>query len=93
MQLHPDSPVVSRTSSNELLYGRMTTLGLDLDAVEIGDRYTFDTLRQRCAKCDQHDGCAIDFRRDPNNPVWESYCPNAALLNALTELWWLKLLA
>jgi hypothetical protein len=52
MQVHPDNPVASPTSSNELLYGRMTTLGLDLDAIEIGDRYTFDMLRQRCAKCD-----------------------------------------
>jgi uncharacterized protein DUF6455 len=87
MQLHPDRPVAGQ-SANDLLHGRIAVLGLDLDAIEIGDCDTFNTLNQRCARCDRHETCAIDFRRDPNDPVWETYCPNSALLNALTEKIW-----
>jgi hypothetical protein len=31
----------------------------------------------------------LDLRRDPNHPIWETYCPNAATLIALTDPWWL----
>jgi hypothetical protein len=37
---------------------------------------------------DVREACAVDFKRDPNNPVWESYCPNSGTLNTLTEAWW-----
>jgi hypothetical protein len=91
MQLHPDRPAVGHSSGNNLLSGRMAILGLDLDAIKSRDSDTFNMLSRRCARCDQHETCAIDFRRDPNDPVWETYCPNSPRLNALTELWWLRL--
>ena len=33
-----------------------------------------------------------DFRlkRDPNDPVWKTYCPNAGTFNTLAEVLWLK---
>jgi hypothetical protein len=37
-------------------------------------------------RCDFPRACEEDLRRYPNNPVWQSYCPNAAKLIALTQL-------
>ncbi len=49
----------------------------------------FATVKQRCASCDFPEVCELDLRRDPNHPIWETYCPNAATLIALTSPWWL----
>jgi hypothetical protein len=72
---------------DDLLDCRMAMLGLD--AIEDGDAATFDEIRRRCMSCEYRDACAVDLKRDPNNPVWESYCPNAGALIALAEVSWL----
>jgi len=72
-----------------LLDCRMAMLGLDLYAIECGDPETFDTIKRRCTSCNSREACAVDLKRDPNNPVWETYCPNAGALIALSEAWWL----
>ena len=41
-----------------------------------------------CARCDAHAVCAADLQRDPNDPVWESYCPNAAKMLVLARERW-----
>ena len=74
---------------NDLLYCRMAMLGLNLYAIERSDSETFDQIQRRCTSCGFGDACAVDLKRDPNNPVWEAYCPNSEALNALTETWWL----
>ncbi len=68
-----------------LLCCRMAAVGLDYDAVARADRSLFDRLRQRCAKCEFPNACAVDLRDDPSSPVWEAYCPNSALLTSLSE--------
>lgn len=87
MTVRPDRPVAG--PEPDLLSCRMAILGLDLDAIARGDSRTFDVLKQRCLDCDVRDACTVDLQRDPNNPVWEAYCPNSPLLNSLTEAWWL----
>jgi hypothetical protein len=77
-----------RGEHNELLDCRMAMLGLDPHVIECGDRETFDQINRRCTRCGFREACTVDLKRDPNNPVWESYCPNSATLNALTEAWW-----
>ena len=73
----------------DLLDCRMTTLGLDLYAIKNGE--IFDDLKSRCLDCIFPESCAADLRRDPKNPVWETYCPNAATLGGeLAETEWLK---
>jgi hypothetical protein len=92
MTVRPDRPAAADTvgcEHDDLLFCRMAILGLDLDAIEQGDRKTFNELEQRCWKCDSRGACEIDLVRDPNNPVWETYCPNSALLNVLPGTWWL----
>ena len=80
----------SRSAAGEDLLGcRVEMLGLDLAAIESSDRKTFATIKRRCTRCDFRRACDVDLRRDPNNPVWETYCPNAATLVALTGAWWL----
>ena len=80
----PGTPMPSG-AYDELLDCRMMMLGLDFDAAESGNRKTFDEIRRRCTHCDYREACAMDFKRDPNNPVWESYCPISRTLIALAE--------
>ena len=57
-------------------------LGLNLDATNRG---TFNEIMRRCKSCGYRDACAVDLKRDPNNPVWETYCPNTGAFIALAE--------
>jgi hypothetical protein len=77
------------TSYDDLLDCRMAMLGLDLSAVESYDGAMFEAIRQSCASCYFREACELDLRRDPNDPVWETYCPNTATLIALPEACWL----
>ena len=78
----------SRSTSLDLLGCRMAMLGLDLGAVESSGGTLFETIKRRCTNCDSRQACELDLRRDPNDPVWETYCPNTATLVALPDAWW-----
>lgn len=71
----------------DLLKCRMAMLGLD--PIKVDDGGTFHEIMRRCLSCDDRESCAVDFKRDPNNPVWESCCPNAAPLIALAGISWM----
>ena len=67
----------------------ITVLGLDLYAIKNGE--IFDDLKRHCLDCIFPESCAADLRCDPNNPGWETYCPNAAMLGGeLVEAKWFK---
>ena len=68
---------------DELLDCRMAMLGLNLDATN-GD--TFNGIMRRCKSCGYREACTVDLKRDPNNPVWETYCPNTGAFIALARL-------
>ncbi len=55
---------------DELLDCRMAMLGLNIDVTN-GD--TFSKIMRRCKSCGYREVCAVDLKRDPNNPVWETY--------------------
>jgi hypothetical protein len=74
-----------RDACDALLVFRAATLGLDLTATDNCDDETFAAINRRCAACPGRDACELDLRRDPNDPVWECYCPNAPTLVALTR--------
>ena len=78
----------TRISREELLDCRTEMLGLDLNGLENRLEILKD-IKQRCARCASAQTCELDLRRDPNDPVWESYCPNTATLVALPEACWL----
>jgi hypothetical protein len=73
---------------NELLDCRVAMLGLELGATGSGD--VTNEIRRRCVSCGYREACAVDLARDPNNPVWETYCPNAGALIALAEGRWVS---
>jgi hypothetical protein len=71
---------------DELLRRRMKILGLDVDPIGRNFPEVFDKVRKNCPRCDDREVCAIDLRRDPNGLIWEAYCPNSEVLNALVAL-------
>ena len=79
---------VRSSSRDDLLGCRLAMLGLD-GAIDNHDSEIFEIIKRRCMACDSRQACELDLRRDPNDPVWETYCPNTASLIALTEAWWL----
>lgn len=72
----------------ELLDCRVSMLGLDIYAIESGHRETFDEIRRQCMSCGYREACAVDLQRDPNSPVWETYCPNSGALIELAQDRW-----
>ena len=71
---------------DELLRRRVKILGLDVDAIGRNFPEVFDKVRKNCPRCGDREVCAIDLRRDPNGLIWEAYCPNSEVLNALVAL-------
>ena len=71
---------------DELLRSRMKILGLDVDSIDRNVHEVFDKVRKNCPRCGDREACAIDLRRDPNGLIWEAYCPNSEVLNALVAL-------
>jgi hypothetical protein len=79
------NPVTS-DEVDELLRSRMKILGLEVDAIGRDFREAFDKVRKNCPHCDAREACLIDLRHDPNALIWEAYCPNSEVLNALVAL-------
>lgn len=70
----------------DLLDCRMAMLGLDLSAVASRDAALFEAIMRRCADCEFRESCELDLKRDPNDPVWETYCPNTKTFLALAKI-------
>jgi len=76
-----------------LLLQRMSELGLNPDAIVRTQSELFDDLERRCALCEHRDVCIADLSQRRPDRARMDYCPNSVLLNALTEVWWLRELA
>jgi hypothetical protein len=83
-----DAPTAPH-QNDDLLDCRLAMLGLDAPTLKHGDSETFELIKRRCANCGLRKTCAADLKRDLNNPLVETYCPNAGALHALTEAKWL----
>jgi hypothetical protein len=93
----PDKHTTNKSANCDenysLLRWRMATLGLDPYLIECGETQAFHEIERRCAECDVRDACAMDLMGDPKNPLWESYCPNSRVIDALVKAWWLPRLS
>jgi hypothetical protein len=89
MQSGSDSSAGKPASADQddgLLHCRMSMLGLDPQSLE--NRELLDDIMRRCKCCEFREACAVDLERDPNNPVWEAYCPNTGTFHTLTQALW-----
>ncbi len=77
----------------ELLRRRAMTLHLDMNELGRSEPLVLRELERSCAMCLSRGSCVLDlaqeFGRDPAQPAneeWRDYCPNAAMLKALSTL-------
>ena len=75
----PNAPPSEKpVEGDSLLDCRMAMLGLDFDAIKQSDAETVAQIISECARCGSREACVVDLKRDPNNPVWETYCPHVS---------------
>jgi hypothetical protein len=89
MQIVYDHSIGKPTTPDEvdyLLRGRMKVLGLDVDMIGREFSEVFDKIKRSCPSCGDRESCALDLKHDPNTLMWEAYCPNSDVLNALVAL-------
>jgi hypothetical protein len=67
----------------ELLPRRMATLGLDPEALALAAPEATRDLQRVCSTCESYGRCRIDLDRDPDDILWQWYCPNAGTLREL----------
>jgi hypothetical protein len=89
MQIHNGRSPGKSKDIDGLLACRMNMLGLDPFVIERDNKETLEQIMWRCENCGYRESCAVDLKRDPNNPVWEAYCPNAPTFLGLAKTWWL----
>jgi hypothetical protein len=68
-------------------------LQLDKDEIARVEPVTFRELQRLCALCESREECEMGLTDDFADVAWHAYCPNAAILNALGELSWFRLVA
>jgi hypothetical protein len=72
----------------DLLLDRMAALDLDPGEVREIAPASLRDLERVCSVCLSRGHCARDLARDPANPGWKDYCPNAASLGLLDKMPW-----
>lgn len=76
------------SGSANLLSQRMAALDLDQNEVARTEPATMQDLQRVCTMCNCHHRCVRELARDPLDPVWKGYCPNAQTLTALSAQPW-----
>jgi hypothetical protein len=66
-----------------LLYERMRLLGLTQDDAERATHGLMRDLEKTCALCNEKEVCRRDILSRPDDPSWQTYCPNATELEDL----------
>jgi hypothetical protein len=69
-----------------LLCERMHVLGISRADVERAAHGLMRDLERTCACCNEKGICEKDLTKQPDDPGWKSYCPNAITLESLTKL-------
>jgi hypothetical protein len=69
--------------SSDLLSRRMKEIKLDGATTARIEREVFRDLQRVCTLCASKRKCQHDLARNPADPAWREYCPNATTLAAL----------
>jgi hypothetical protein len=67
----------------DLLYGRMNEIKLDRMEVTHADPQVMRDLQRVCTVCGSKRRCEHELAKNPSDPAWQKYCPNATTLLAL----------
>jgi hypothetical protein len=67
----------------DLLRERLAALRLDPEVIAAKRPVVMRDLQRLCTLCTEKGRCTNDLLRDPQNPEWEKYCPNAETLREL----------
>jgi hypothetical protein len=78
--------VADEPDAANLLYERMRALGISKADVDEAAQGVMRDLERTCACCNKEGMCAKDLTERPDDPIWQSYCPNAFTLDALLKL-------
>jgi hypothetical protein len=69
--------------SSDLLSRRMKEIKLDVDATAPIEAQVLRDLQRVCTLCASKRTCQHDLVRNPSDPAWREYCPNATTLTVL----------
>lgn len=69
--------------AGSLLPRRLAALGLDAEELARREPQVLRDLQRVCSLCESTGRCRRELNRDPDNPAWETYCPNVTTLRAL----------
>jgi hypothetical protein len=67
----------------DLLYWRMNEIKLDRMEVTRADPQVMRDLQRVCTVCGSRRRCEHELAKNPSDPAWQKYCPNATTLSAL----------
>jgi hypothetical protein len=67
----------------DLLYRRMNEIKLDRMEITQADAQVIRDLQRVCTVCGSKRRCEHALAKNPSDPAWEKYCPNATTLLAL----------
>jgi hypothetical protein len=67
----------------DLLYSRMNEINLDRTQVTRADPQVMRDLQRVCTVCGSKRHCEHELAKNPSDPAWQKYCPNATTLSAL----------
>jgi hypothetical protein len=67
----------------DLLYSRMYEINLDRKEITQADPEVMRDLQRVCTVCGSKRRCEHELAKNPSDPAWQKYCPNATTLLAL----------
>jgi len=74
-----------RPGAADQLKQRLEALDMDRTALPHTDLLVVRDLERVCALCGEKRRCERDLARHPDDPIWQTYCPNAHTLHALGD--------
>jgi hypothetical protein len=69
--------------AGDLLYWRMNEINLDRKEITQAEPQVMRDLQRVCTVCGSKRRCEHELAKNPSDPAWQKYCPNATTLSAL----------